>query len=187
MKGNKLNEIDGRKIRRQYFTLPVVMHYVLMLFVPYCILVFTIQLNKFNMQEWISSVWISVWVCFCFSLPWMILRILNKRYFGKIVCVLTDDGIHYDKEFIGWEYISKIEYVIDLPSRYRYDPKRKCRAVVYTENKTIILYHAPHSILQSVKKFKPQIKTQMSNGSKWLIAILTLLPIVLVLLIPFLT
>ena len=81
MKGNKLNEIDGRKIRRQYFTLPVLMHYVLMLFIPYCILVFTIQLNKFNMQEWISSVWISVWVCFCFSLPWMILRILNKRYF----------------------------------------------------------------------------------------------------------
>ena len=139
------------------------------------------------MQEWISSVWISVWVCFCFSLPWMILRILNKRYFGKIVCVLTDDGIRYDEGFIGWDCISKIEYVIDLPSRYRYDPKRKCRAVVYTENKTIILYHAPHSILQSVKKFKPQIKTQMSNGSKWLIAILTLLPIVLVPLIPFLT
>ena len=117
----------------------------------------------------------------------MILRILNKRYFGKIVCVLTDDGIRYDEGFIGWDCISKIEYVIDLPSRYRYDPKRKCRAVVYTENKTIILYHAPHSILQSVKKFKPQIKTQLSNGSKWLIAILTLLPIVLVLLIPFLT
>ena len=182
----ELKEIKGKKIRRQYFTIPVLMHYVLMVFVPYCILIFSIQLGKFHMQEWISSIWISVWVCFCFSLPWVLLKFLNRLYFGQIVCVLTEDGIYYKDGLIEWNRISKIEYVIDLPSRYKYDPTRKCRAVIYTENKTIILYHAPRSILRSVKKFKPQINARMSNGSKWLITILVLLLIFLVPLIPFL-
>ena len=179
--------MDGRKIRQQYFMIPVLMHYVLMLFVPYCILIFTIQLGKFNMQEWLSSIWISVWVCFCFSIPWVILKFLNKAYFGKVICVLTEDGIHYNDGFVEWNRISKIEYVIDLPARNRYDPKRKCRAIVHTENETISLFSAPHSILRSVKKLKPQIKTQMANESKWLIAAFVLLPIIFVTLIPFFT
>ena len=187
MRKYRLKEMDGRKIRQQYFTIPVLIHYGLMMFVPYCTLIFTIQLGKFNMQEWLSSIWISVWVCFCFSLPWVILSFLNRAYFGKVICVLTEDGLHYNDGFIEWNCISKIEYVIDFPSRYRYDPNRKCRAGVHSENKTITLLHAPHSILRSVKKFKPQIKTQLSSRSKWLVAILAIIPIVLVPVIPFLT
>ena len=189
MAENKSPQMNGRKIRRQYFTVPVLMHYVLMPFVPYCILIFSIQLGKFNMQEWISSIWMSVWICFCFSIPWVILKILNKACFGKIICVLTEEGIHYKDGFIEWNRITKIEYIIDRPSRYTYclERERKCRAIVHTEYETITLLQAPHSILRSVKKFQPQIKTQLSNGSKWLIAILVLLSIILVPFIPFFT
>ena len=182
---SNLKHIQGKKIRRQYFTIPVLIHYVLMLFVPYCILIFSIQLGKFNMHEWISSIWISVWVGFCFSLPWILLKFLNRLYFGEIVCVLTEDGIHYKNGFIEWNSISKIEYVIDLPPRHKHDPKQRCRAVLYIENKTIVLFHAPRCILRSVKKLHPQTKTKLANESKWLIAAFVLCLIVVALIIAF--
>ena len=139
----------------------------------------------FNMQEWISSCWICVWVCFFFSIPCGILNILNRLYFGKIVCVLTEDGIHYNDGFIEWNRISKIEYIIDLPPRHRHDPKQRCRAVLYMENKTIVLLHAPRRILRSVKKLHPQTKTMLAIESKWLIATFVLCLIVVALIIAF--
>lgn len=185
MAENKLKEIDGKRIRRQYFTIPVLLHYAIMIFVPYYILIFTIQLDKFNMQEWIASIWTSIWICFWFSLPWIILKILNRLCFGKIVCVFTDDGIYHRNGFIEWDRVSKVEYIIDLPQRYKHDPERKCRAVIYTENETIVLLHAPLDILRSAKKYNSQMKTKLSKGSKWFIAV-SVIMIILVPLIPFL-
>ena len=182
---NNLKDIQGIKIRQQYFTIPVFIHYVMMLFVPYCILIFSMRFGIFNMQEWLSSVWISVWVCFCFSLPWVILKFLNTVYFGKVICVLTENGIYYKDGFIEWNRISKIEYIIDLPPRHRHDPKQRCRAVLYIENKTIVLLHAPRRILRSVKKLHPKTKTMLANESKWLIAAFVLCLIVVALIIAF--
>ena len=130
---NNLKDIQGIKIRQQYFTIPVFIHYVMMLFVPYCILIFSMRFGIFNMQEWLSSVWISVWVCFCFSLPWVILKFLNTAYFGKGICVLTENGIYYKDGFIEWNRISKIEYIIDLPVNVFYPEKM-------SSAKSIILY-----------------------------------------------
>ena len=184
VKTNNLKEIKGKRIRRQYFTIPVVMHYVLMLFIPYCMLVIYVQFGTFDIRQWIADFWICLWICFCFSVPWIILKILNCLCFGKIICVLDEDGIHHRNGFIAWDCISKVEYVIDLPPKYRYDPNQKCRAVIDTQDGSVILLQAPLYILRCIRKSHPQIKTSLSKESKWLIVFLTLLFIVLIPLLP---
>ncbi len=169
-----LKEIEGKKVRWQYFSVLVILMCALIFFVSYCMLVFTIKLDEFNIRKWLSDVLTTVWICFCFSAHWIILTILNRFCFGDIVCVLTENGIFYNDGFIEWDRISRVEYIIDLPSKYRYDPNRKCRAVIYTGDDSIVLLHAPRYILRLVKKFDRQIDTGMSKGSKWLVASLVL-------------
>lgn len=177
MSKNELHSIKGKKIRRQYFTIPVVLHYVLMLALAYFFLVFYIMLGRFDFSDWLSDVWISVWVCFVFSLPWCILKKLNRHFFGRIVCVLTEEGIHYHKGIIHWDCIEKIEYVFDTSPKYKNDPQKRCRAVIHTNGRHIAILHAPLSIIRDVKKYKPKINVTLSDKRVLLsyIVIITLL------------
>ena len=95
MKKNHLREIEGDKIRWQYFTWPIVILLFCMLFVPYCIFVFSLYAGNFNLSNWLSGLLVSFEVCLVFAVPFFILSVLNRRFFGKIICVINEDGIHY--------------------------------------------------------------------------------------------
>ena len=185
MKENPLKNIKGKKIRCQYFTIPVLIPYVIMFLVPYCIFVFSIRMGEFDMREWLGDLWISVYLCFIFSLPWIVLKILTRLCLGRIICVLDDDGIHHKGGFIAWDRVERVEYVIDVPPRYNIDPNQKCRAVIHTENESIILLQAPLYLLRCIKKSHPKIRAKLSNGSKWLIGVLAALALLAVAVIPF--
>ena len=128
----------------------------------------------------VSDLSIGVWVCFCLSIPFLILSALNRRMFGKIVCVLNEDGIHYKDGFVRWNEIVKMEYEIDIPSRTNH---QFCRAIVYTSKEEIVMQHAPLFLLSKVKKQNPDIQTGVSKNSKWMVGFL----LVALLIIPFLT
>lgn len=80
-----LKNIEGKKLRRIYFDVPLIFLYSVMLAVPYAILVISWGIGKFDFAEWLSAFRTSVLICVGFSLPFIILRALNKRFFGRIV------------------------------------------------------------------------------------------------------
>ncbi len=181
MKKNSLREIDGIKLRWQYFTFPILILTFCMVVVPYCELVFSISMGKFDFSEFISAVWVSVCVSFILSVPLIVLSIFNRRFFGKIICVINESGIHHSSGFIKWSDVVKIEYEIDFPNRQHH--YRFCHAVIYTKEETVTLVHAPLSLLSAAKKYKPNIEAKVSKNSKWMLvffaaAIILLVPII---------
>ena len=169
-----LKFIDGKKIRRQYFNIPLIILYSLMIAIPYAIFTISLCIGKFDSAEWPSTLWISIGVCFCFSLPFLILRILNKYCFGRIICVLTQKGIHFPKGMLGWETIEKIEYAIDSKPRYKSDSAKAFRAIVYTKGgKHVVLNSSPLYILFRAKKYNKELDVRISGAT-------SLLPVALV-------
>ena len=164
---NRLRDIEGVKIRRQYFTAPLLILGIVAIWAPFIIFALEFSAGNFNFSKWLSEVlWTGVWICFVFSVPFLILSPLNRRLFGKIVCVLNEDGIHYKDGFVRWNEIVKMEYEIDFPSgfikHYRY-----CRAIIYTSKEEIVIQHAPLFLLSKVKKQNPDVQTGVSKSSKW--------------------
>ena len=160
-----------QKIRRQYFNFIIVLHGIFLLFAPYCRLVTGIQQGEFSLPEWLAFCLTAAGGSVAFAVPWILLSICNRRYFGKTVCVLREDGIHHANGRIPWSEIVRIEYIIDTQPRYAtFDSSRRCRAVVHTENESVVLLHAPFYTLRAAKRFSPGIETGLAKGSKaWII------------------
>lgn len=187
MRDKHMDQINGTKIRWQFFTWPIFILLFCMIFVPFTILIFDLYEGKFIFSEWLSGLSISVWVCLVLAIPFIILYILNLRFFGKIICVLNSDGIHYENGLLKWEDITNIEYEIVFPGRrlWKSRENRYCHAVIYTEKETIKLIHTPIYFIFKVKKYKPSIDAKLSKGSKWTIRLIILASIIIPFIVPF--
>ncbi|MBQ8163119.1 MAG: hypothetical protein IJZ93_01960 [Clostridia bacterium] len=175
MEENNLKHIEGKKIRRQYFNIPLIILYSLMLAIPYAIFTISLCIGKSDSYEWSSTLWTSIWICFFFSLPLLVLSTLNKHCFGRILCVLNKEGIHFsNKGKLRWEVIEKIEYVIDSKPRYKSDTKKAFRAIIYTQGgKHIVLANVPLYIVSRIKKYQKGLEIKI-------LGITSLLPVTLV-------
>ena len=139
-----LKNIEGKKLRRIYFDVPLIFLYSVMLAVPYAILVISWGIGKFDFAEWLSAFRTSVLVCVGFSLPFIILRALNKRFFGRIVCVLAKEGIYYPKGKIRYGFKAEIQkrYCKAFPTDYLYKRRKayspfRCAFLRRIENKSM--------------------------------------------------
>lgn len=180
MKYNPLNDKDGIKIRRQFFNVVIFIILAIMICVIYSILVITLLDNNFVMADWLNSVKISFLVCFGISVPFIIASILNRHYFGKIVCVVNEHGIYYEDGFIYWCDIEKIEYTIaTFGTHNSYSP---CYVEIYTKEKEITINHAPLYLLSRAKKLRKDIKVKLSSFSIWCLS----LCLIVLLALPFL-
>ena len=187
MKKNKLKEINGTIIRWQYFTVPIIILLFCMLFVPYCMLIFTLGDNSFEWSKWLSDLLISVEVGVCFAIPFIILSVLNRHFFGKIICVINEYGIHHKDGLTKWNEITKIEYEIEWPGGTVAKQYRYCRAIIYTKNDNVVLPHAPMYVLSNVMKYSPSTTARVSKNSKWVVGFFIVILVVAVPLIPLFT
>ncbi len=181
MKKNELKGIDGKKIRRQYFNAPLAFLFSLMLGIPYAITVISLALGKYEQYELSSTFGASVLVLVVFSLPFLILQVLNKHFFGRIICVLNEEGIHHPKGMLKWEAIEKIEYAIDSKPRYKSDPASVFRLVVYYAQGTkhIVLEKFPISLLSRIKKYRKDIDIRIEGVTSLLPSILAIAAIII--------
>ena len=114
-----------------------------------------------------------------------VLSVINRLCrFGRVVCVLNDDGIHYKKGLIAWNDIVGIEYKFLLFGKH--DPDAVpyyitelcfCYATVHTRSGSVDIFHAPFYMLGRVKKYCPEIDAKMSRANirliiKYVIAIM---------------
>lgn len=179
---NTLKYIDGRKIRRQYFNVPLIILYTMMLAIPYFIYIISFLTGKFDSYGQISTFFTSVWICFVFSLPLLFLRILNKYCFGRIICVLSREGIHYaNKGKLRWETIEKIEYVIDSKPRYKGDTGKPFRGIIYTQGgKHVVLDKVPMHMVSYIRKHQKDIDVRILGATSLLSTVFMITAILLV-------
>ena len=182
MKKNELKDIDGKKIRRQYFNAPLIFFFSFMIAIPYLITVFSLAMGKYEQYALPSTLKSTVLVCGVFSLPFWILRALNKRFFGKIICVLNEEGIHHPKGMLKWDAIEKIEYALDAKPRYKSDPSSAFRAIVYYAQGTkhLVLEKVPISILSRIKKYRKDVDARIEGVASFLPTVLILSAIVII-------
>lgn len=174
---------EGVKIRRQYFTAIVCLHAGMALWLPYLILIVSASLRKLDVSEWLCGIGFGLLFLFLTNLPFLILAILNRLFFGRTVCTVCRDGIRHEGGFLPWKDIRKIEYTVDYPRRYRV---RFCRAVVYTEKDTVTLLHAPLYLLSAVRKIRPDIETRIAKESIFMGVLILSVLLILPLLLPLL-
>lgn len=153
----------------------------MMFAIPYCIFAISWCVGKLDTYGSLSTFWTFVLVCFIFSAPFLVLRLLNKHLFGKIVCVLDEEGIYYaNKGKLCWDSIEKIEYVIDSKPRYKSDSGKTWRVIVYTHGgKHVVLEKAPLYIISSIKKHQKSLDVKIIGASSLVTPVLIMATILL--------
>lgn len=182
MQENSLKCIQGKKIRRQGFNIPLIILYSMMFAIPYTIFAISWCVGKLDTYGSPSTFWTSVLVCFLFSVPFLVLRSLNKHFFGKIICVLDEEGIYYaNKGKLCWDSIEKIEYVIDSKPRYKSDLGKTWRVIIYTHGgKHVTLEKAPLYIISGIKKYQKSLDVKIIGANSLVTPILIMATILLI-------
>ena len=174
---------NGKRIRRQYINGALFCWYFVVLILPVFLFVMDKinNLGSFDILK-VFSICGKGLIC---SLPLLLISILNRNVFGKIVCIIDENGIYHGNRFVPWDKIKEIQYEIVLPAP-RWKPNsfnpfdvRACYAyVIGTECKFKIMY-APHFILQIARKYNSNVKTGFSNESKKVICFVLCFPVLM--------
>jgi len=182
---NKLRETEGKKIRWQYFTSPIIFLISCPIAAAYWTFVIYLVKGELDILGFLSDVFPIILVCVFFAIPFIVLAVLNRYCFGEIICVMNEDGIHHKDGVTKWSEIEKIEYEIQVYGSSSRSIDNWSLAVVYTKKEKIFLLHAPLFILYEVRKHSPGIDAKVSKSSKWLIGLIiasiVILPFVVIL------
>ncbi|MBE6645922.1 MAG: hypothetical protein E7612_11240 [Ruminococcaceae bacterium] len=184
-----LNQINGTKIRRQYFNF--ILYVFLATLLPIIPMIFILECEKQNVSVWNS--WRLLWnttaealpTIASFILPLFLLSVCSKFIFGKTIAVVEQKGLYLDNTFIPWEDIKSVEYNTTHFSKFNFRaayititvaPARKREYVVEVSNFT--LYG-----LRKLKKHLPNQTVRWAKGELPLTIFIALLPTVIFLLI----
>lgn len=168
---------DGYKIRVQYFNY--------FLFAEFCgfLMVLTMLImntildgvgTKINSPAEIVSAFL---VFAVLTSPVWILSLLNRRFFGKVVCVVNEEGIMYQNKIMKWEKIEEIKYQISLPSWSSNIKRGGSYARIIGNDLDIQIKSAPSMLLGKAKKYNKNVKANLKKSS---ILILTMIPLAVV-------
>lgn len=161
-----LRAVSGRRLRWQYFGPAAWFGLGMAGFIPYMIAVISLMMGRFNWADLLESLWISAVLCGGMSLFFFGLTALNRACFGRVICVLGEDGLYHSGGMIHWGEIKRIEYIIDRPRRYRGCREKFCRGVVYADGGSVVLTHAPHCLLRYAREFVPGLECGIARESK---------------------
>ena len=184
-----LSQINGTKIRRQYFNF--ILYVFLATLLPIIPMIFILECEKQNVSVWTS--WHLLWntttealpTIAAFILPLFLLSVCSKFIFGKTIAVVEQKGLYLDNTFIPWEDIKAVEYNATHFSRFNFRaayititvaPARKREYVVEVSNFT--LYG-----LGKLKKHLPNQTVRWAKGELPLTIFIALLPTIIFLLI----
>lgn len=164
----KLRDIKGQKIRRQYYNVFFYLEASVVLPMVTVLLTVNTLFGKSGTKlQSPMEIFQLFFVFFVLMSPVLLLSLLNRFLFGKIVCVLDENGLHYSDGFMEWSAVTRIEYDIHLFGRHE---PRYCDARVIGNGTEITLRQAPHFLLKKAKKYHPDIEVGLSKHSKGLLA-----------------
>ena len=148
-------DIDGKKIREQCFDGLIIG----VLIFAICYTVWCL----FNIKNFQNNFMNIVIVVTCFS-PFILLAILNRFVFGKILCVLSEEKMYYfsaetrinsrHNKTNGYLEYNEIENVEFIPSSLGAGAKRSSRIIISGKNFEITVWNANRSLVKKINKKK---------------------------------
>ncbi len=145
-----LKDIKGIKMRRQwFFGVSVITFGVFVLFA--LLVIFLFDKNQLK-----SDLTLVVKLFLEIEVPLLILCLLNAKFFGKTVAVLTDNGIYTNQIFLEWDNIKEIIFYPHVIGREE-DPSRYSFTKIVVHEKVYRIAHMPVLFLYKAKKYNPQI------------------------------
>lgn len=186
MKANKLKEINGKKIRRQY--LNIYIWFILALsFMTIPLLIMNTLWGdsgtKLNSWSEISTYFVAI----VLISPLIIISFFNRFLFGKIVCVLSENGIHYlngtKARVAKWENIDYIEYGIRMWPFFMTFDHAWCYARVIGDDLDVNIDQAPFMLIGKARKYNKRIKLKFEKTGLKFVALSIAIPLAVSLLL----
>lgn len=160
MKDNSFRDTDGVRIRRQYFNY-IILDLMLVFLFFFIMRTFTPVLGRFDIDEWAKSVGSLALRIGGIALPFAVLSVFNLFFFGKTVCVINEDGIHYRNGLIRWDDILYLKFKFYTYSKFRtYYPSY---ITVVCKQQKIEITSAPFYMFFVAKKFKRNIRIKIDK------------------------
>ena len=195
----KLKSIPGEKIRRQYFNVVI---YPIVLFLLLIVSVCVFNLLQAGTQDEridvIATLAVVLLMVFVILVPLVVLSILNRFCFGRIVCVLNEKGLYFADGFIDediffkadgsvrmikWEHIRKVAYDPDGITFSGYATRMINRAYItvkpYKREVVAELNHVPFMLLRKMKKYCPDAKYGFTGFGWFIVGIYTVIPTII--------
>lgn len=193
---NKLKSIPGEKIRRQYFNVAIYPLAVFGFMIVNVCLVLVFQSGTAEEKLDVLATLILVLLCLAAVLvPLIVLSILNRFCFGRVVCVLNEKGLTFADGFIDediffkaegnvrmikWEHIRKVAYEPDgIHFRAHGSRCRNCAYITtkpYKKEVVAELNHVPFFLLRKMKKYCPDAKYGFTGVGWFIVVTCALLP-----------
>ncbi len=165
MKKNRLAEVSGKTIRRQYFNLSI--YFILFFDLEFSL--FWVSLHRDMSRETLSSL-SDLWVAsFVLIIPLIGLSIFNRFFFGRIVCVADEEGLHTAEGFFPWDCIASMSYAPSVPSKHGpMIPNGINLYTVRTKNHRygqgeVFIPQVPVYAMTVIRRHKPDVKIRMST------------------------
>ena len=178
MKHTQRKDVGGVRIRRQYFNYPICIFLSVWLI---CVEVGTclyLVEHSFHFDQWRENMLDLTFIVAKFIAPFLVLSVLNRFFFGKIVCVLNEEGIRYKNGIIKWYDIVSIKYHIMDLNKFHYRPSY---IDVVCKNKTVQIKSAPLYMFSFVKKSNADIEIKTDITVWGILALHILAPIIITL------
>ena len=160
MKKKDLKKIPGERIRWQYFTQCLLIY----LLTAFALLLMTVTRlfaePSYDLRTWLADLGDGMFTILFFAFPGFLLAVLNRLFFGRIVCVLNDEGLHHRGGSIRWDEIDSVSYIVEMLGRHEY-----CRVRITGKNLDLELDHAPLYMLRKLKRYIPDAKVGVGKGS----------------------
>ncbi len=182
----ELKDSDGKKIRWQYFNTFI---YVMLAFFPMSlvvIIVMGLKENNLDLVEMLEAIPTALIIWGVFLVPLIILSLLNRFLFGKIVGVVRDDGLLLENNFITWKQIQKITFNPSISSRFKVS-YTYASFFIKSDSETEYTFdimHFPMYGLRKIKKYNPEIKIKLGKDGFFTILFIALLPTLISIIIP---
>lgn len=176
-----LKDITGVKIRWQYFNLFIC---ALLAFFPVIIVMIVVngvKENNFSFSDILEVIPTGLMIWGMLLAPFIDLSLLNRFLFGKIIGVVTDEGLYLENNFILWKDIKKIVYTPEISGR---SSAAFTFATIFVDPPckpayTLDILHFPIYGLRKIKKLYPEIEIRFERYSLFLILFIALLAIII--------
>lgn len=187
-----LHDIPGRKIRRQFFNIPIYLVLVVYTFFMSVFVAMSIKDNTLTSGQFLSFIFRFSAIAIAILFPLLILSILNRFCFGQVICVLNEKGLYYDDGWlccIPWSDIKAVAYEPDIPVKigWRYECENKALITTkpFKKETVIELEHAPWMLIRKMKRYQPNAKYGFTKWGIGFVLCIALLPIATVLITLF--
>lgn len=157
-----LKDINGIKMRRQWFFTPMVLSsgFILILVIVFAMSSLLCDIEWLQEDKEFVSI-LFTYIIFPFEFLLLMLSVISIKLCGKTVAVINDDGVHTNQAFLKWNEITEVEFSPRVLYKNRFDD---CAYTTIVSKRGIYkIAHMPLYFLLEAKKYNPEISIKINK------------------------